>query len=136
MCSKEPKCAGFTFRDTPHSQFCTAAGCACFLKSKIPNGSPGDCVSGSSGNAPPPPPRPPGPPGPLLYNVESDPGERTPLPNSTANLKIIAELQAVVDKLAQTRVPQATGDPSCPPFSGLNTTHNGSVQLYIGPWCD
>ena len=104
------------------------------------NVSPSDCVSGSSGNHPlpptGPPPPPPLPPGPLFYNVAADPGERTPLPNSTANLKIIAELQAVVDTFAQTRVPQAQGDPSCPPFSGLNTTHDGMEQLYIGPWCD
>ena len=50
---------------------------------------------------------------------------------------IVRRLQAIVARYALTKVPQATADPSCPPFSGLNTTDpSGATKLYIGPWCD
>lgn len=64
--------------------------------------------------------------------------EHTPLDATTpGHSVIVAKLQAIADKYALTKVPQAVGDPECPQFSGLNTTApDGSTQLYIGPWCD
>jgi hypothetical protein len=130
---------GFTFRanPSPHPN--------CFLKSTLINPEHSGCTSGFRvGTHPVPPGPPPGPPPPpvlqghLLYNVADDMGEHTPLDmHSSENAAIVQRLQAIVDRYALTKVPQATGDPNCPPFSGLNTTDpTGATKLYIGPWCD
>ena len=80
----------------------------------------------------------PPPVGPLLYDVVVDPGERVVRDKTTpANAAAVAALQAIVARYARTKVPQATSDPSCPKFSGLNTTDpSGNPAKYIGPWCD
>ena len=76
--------------------------------------------------------------GPLLYNVIADPGERDVLNSTDARYaEVVAQLKSGVASYEETRVPQATPDPSCPHFSGINTTApDGSTSLYIGPWCD
>lgn len=87
------------------------------------------------GASPPPPP----PAGLLLYNVAVDVGERSPLDVAQpANAAAVKRLQAVADQYAKTKVPQATADPSCPEFAGINTTNplTGESAKYIGPWCD
>lgn len=73
----------------------------------------------------------PAPPAQVLFNVVSDPGEHTSLPLS-AHTETVQSLQAIVARYAKTKVPQAQPDPTCPPFSGLNSTRG----KYIGPWCD
>jgi hypothetical protein len=132
VCAKLSACAGFTFRP-PH----------CLLKSKISHPADSGCTSGyKRGHAPalPTPAPAPSPPAVemVLYNVVSDPGERTTLSTTDpANAAIVAKLQKVVDDYAKTKVPQAQADPKCPKFSGLNTTDpTGAAQKYIGPWCD
>ena len=67
----------------------------------------------------------------MLYNVVADRGEHTNL-SLAENAIVVAELEAIVARYAQTKVPQAVGDPACPKFSGLNSSRG----LYIGPWCD
>jgi len=72
----------------------------------------------------------------LLYNVHNDPGERADLPVTNDRYAAkVAALQKILASVELTRVPQARADPSCPSFSGLNTTEN-PPRLYIGPWCD
>ena len=57
--------------------------------------------------------------------------------NSSENAAVIVRLQAIVDRYAQTKVPQATADPSCPQLVGTNVTISpGVVKLVILPWCD
>jgi hypothetical protein len=122
---------------------------SCFLKNKLVYpGSPSGCTSGyKNGSHPLPPVAPPAPPGPpapalpegnLLYNVIADAGEHTPLDATTPeHAPIVAKLKAIAERYAKTKVPQAEGDPACPPFSGINTTApDGTTQLFIGPWCD
>jgi arylsulfatase A-like enzyme len=75
----------------------------------------------------------------LVFNLASDPGEHTPLsaplPPSTA--AAVATLLRIRAQYAATAVPQAVPDPSCPKFTGLNTTDpSGNTAKYIGPWCD
>ena len=69
--------------------------------------------------------------------VVTDVGEHTPLDmNTSENAAAVQRLKAIVARYALTKVPQGTADPSCPPFQGINTTApDGSVQLFIGPWC-
>ena len=72
----------------------------------------------------------------LPSDVLDDPGEHTPL-SLTEHAATVSKLTAIAAEYAKTKVPQAVGDPSCPPFSGINTTDsNGETKLYIGPWCD
>lgn len=74
----------------------------------------------------------------LLYNVALDAGEHIELDTTTpTNAAKVIALQSVVAAYAKTKVPQATGDPACPKFTGLNTTDpSGEPAKYIGPWCD
>jgi hypothetical protein len=74
----------------------------------------------------------------LVFDLPADVGERNPLSTLTAaQAAAVAALEGIAAQYAKTRVPQATGDPSCPKFSGINTTDpSGSTALYVGPWCD
>lgn len=127
LCGAHPECVGFTWRNNPKGDP------NCFLKSKMNDGQKGSCTSGFAPGGQPPPT------GPLLYNVVSDAGEHTVLdPTAPQNAAVVARLQKVVADYAKTKVPQATGDPACPQFSGINTTNpiTGETAKYIGPWCD
>jgi hypothetical protein len=138
-CAANETAAGFTFRQNPPGQP------TCFLKRKLGKPSRTGCTSGYKAGRHPVPPAPPAPaPAPavpeghLLYNVISDPGERTPLDmTNPAHAAVVKKLIGIAQSYEATKVPQAVGDPACPPFSGLNTTAaDGTTQLFIGPWCD
>ena len=121
-CAGNDGAVGFTFRKNPPGQP------SCFLKHTLGKADSSGCTSGYKNGshplppAPPPPlPGPPLPEGHLLYNVIDDAGEHTPLDATTPeHAAIVKKLQAVVDTYAKTKVPQATGDPACPPFSGIS----------------
>ena len=127
LCARTPGCVGFTWRNNAPGQP------NCFLKSAMADGVKSGCTSGFAPGIQPPPS------GPLLYNVAVDVGEHTPLDvTAPANAAAVQRLQSIVDEYAKTKVPQATGDPACPQFAGINTTNpiTGEKAKYIGPWCD
>lgn len=64
-----------------------------------------------------------------LYNVTTDPGEHNELPLDQA---VVDRLMEIVVRYNKSKVPQKTGDPSCPKFKPL-TSPQGP---WIGPWCD
>jgi len=69
--------------------------------------------------------------GKLLFSLPEDVGERSPL-DISKNTKILQRLQSIVDKYEATKVPQATGDPSCPHFAAKDSPKG----KWIGPYCD
>eukprot|EP00040_Diaphanoeca_grandis_P014932 m.75864 g.75864 ORF g.75864 m.75864 type:complete len:563 (+) comp24834_c0_seq1:76-1764(+) len=72
----------------------------------------------------------------LLYNIILDTGEHMNL-SLAAHAQVVTSLEEIVARYAETKVPQAQSDPSCPPFTGINTTDpNGNIAKYIGAWCD
>lgn len=75
----------------------------------------------------------------LVFLLAQDPGEHNPLstPLRPDVAAAVLSLQNIRVKYAKTAVPQAVPDPSCPKFTGLNTTDpSGNPAKYIGPWCD
>jgi len=75
--------------------------------------------------------RPMAPNKPVLYHVRDDVGERHSLPLAD-HTGVVAELQAIIDGYAATKVPQQRGDPSCPGFAPRHSEQGP----WIGPWCD
>jgi len=69
----------------------------------------------------------------LLYSLPADPGEHSPLPlDDPQNAAIAQRLRTRISEYEHDKVPQQTGDPSCPDFA----PRNASQGKWIGPWCD
>lgn len=64
-----------------------------------------------------------------LFNVTVDPGEHNELP---LNQEVVDRLMEIVVRYNKTKVPQKTGDPSCPKFAPRQSAQGP----WLGPWCD
>eukprot|EP00039_Didymoeca_costata_P006290 m.88955 g.88955 ORF g.88955 m.88955 type:complete len:535 (-) comp13198_c0_seq2:42-1646(-) len=67
----------------------------------------------------------------LMFQVETDPGEHSPL-DPSQNAAIVSSLQAIIAQYNKTKVPQQQNDPSCPKFAPINSPKG----TWIGPWCN
>ncbi|CAE7482551.1 ARSB [Symbiodinium microadriaticum] len=66
----------------------------------------------------------------LLFDLRGDPAERSDI--SASHPELVQSLLADLRKYEATAAPQATGDPSCPPFR----PRHSKLRPYLGPWCD
>ena len=124
QCSNTRGCVSWTV----NTKDGTADACYLHATLRIAHASE-NCTSGSI--AAPPTPAPPDPAAaPAFFDLVADFAEHRNVTDVDA--VTVARLQAIVTRYARTKVPQKTGDPSCPGYAPRDSPQG----KWVGPYCD